>query len=392
MHLRLPDEVSPILKNVQSLLLRAVSRTERAVSPAAPPLSDLRNFLFLEHSLALGTAIHGTPLVGVLKAVLPDARVVAAASGSGLGVLKNNPALERLVSMPSPLTDLRGAVRVLRSTPLFAGEPFAVLQSTGNLRTRVAAAAALGGGRIRVGFSVHPELVRAPLTFDGELSQIANNLRLVTALGHGQRLAEVLSASPSLAEPAVFPDSDDYAHVRELLQAEHWDVASPVAVLITQTSATQRKGWRPERFRRAAEMLGREYGASLVFGGTASEAQAIDELRRGLKVRSVNLAGRTSLLQMAALFGIADVALTLDTGPMHLARAMQTPTVIIAPAWSPPVEWLPVDNARARILKNLTLPTAPADYIIDEVSVDDVEEALRELLTRFPPRHTAMQG
>jgi hypothetical protein len=56
--------------------------------------------------------------------------------------------------------------------------------------------------------------------------------------------------------------------------------------------------------------------------------------------------------------------------------------VIIAPAWSPPIEWLPVDNDRFRIFKNADMPSAPPDYIIDEVSVAEVTGALEELLSR----------
>jgi hypothetical protein len=37
-----------------------------------------------------------------------------------------------------------------------------------------------------------------------------------------------------------------------------------------------------------------------------------------------------------------------------------------------------------RILKNADMPSAPADYIIDEVSVAEVTSALNELLTRYP--------
>lgn len=51
-----------------------------------------------------------------------------------------------------------------------------------------------------------------------------------------------------------------------------------------------------------------------------------------------------------------------------------------------PVEWLPLDNPRARILKNLDLPAPTPDYIIDEVSVAEVESSLRELLHLYPPR------
>jgi hypothetical protein len=61
------------------------------------------------------------------------------------------------------------------------------------------------------------------------------------------------------------------------------------------------------------------------------------------------------------------------------------PMAIIAPGWSPPLEWLPLNNPRYRILKNADMVVCPPDYVIDEVSVDEVTGALRGLLQEFPP-------
>ncbi len=83
---------------------------------------------------------------------------------------------------------------------------------------------------------------------------------------------------------------------------------------------------------------------------------------------------------------LCHVGLTLDTGPLHIARAVGLPMVIIAPAWSPPIEWLPVGDPRFRILKNADMPSAPPDYIIDEVTVDEVKEALTSLIACYPMR------
>jgi hypothetical protein len=60
--------------------------------------------------------------------------------------------------------------------------------------------------------------------------------------------------------------------------------------------------------------------------------------------------------------------------------------VIIAPAWSPPIEWLPIGDDRFRILKNADMAAAPVNYIIDEVGVDEVTGGLEDLLTRYPRR------
>jgi ADP-heptose:LPS heptosyltransferase len=150
---------------------------------------------------------------------------------------------------------------------------------------------------------------------------------------------------------------------------------------------TQRKSWRAERFRAAAEFLATRYGAHILFVGTAGESEAIEELRGHLTIPSTSVAGRTTLSQLAALMSLSTVGLTLDTGPMHLGRAAGLPMVIIAPAWSPPNEWLPLGNDKFRIFKNADMASATPDYIIDEVSVSEVTSALADLLTQYPLRH-----
>ncbi|HEV2708651.1 MAG TPA: glycosyltransferase family 9 protein [Edaphobacter sp.] len=340
-------------------------------------LREIRNFLLLQYPSALGTAIHATPLVPALRHAVPGCRIVVAASGFSLDVFRGNPGVDQLIETPNPLKDLSGSVRALRRELPFDGTAFATLTPTGNERTRIATQALLSGASIRVGFTVVPGLYRRPLFFDRSLSQIANNLRIVEALGH----------TSAHFEPEIFYRPEDLAFARETLA--HADVQSgqPVAIFVTQTSVTQRKSWRAERFRAAAEFLTARYGAHIVFVGTTAESAAIEELRGSLSFPSTSVAGRTTLPQLAALMSLATVGLTLDTGPMHLGRAVGLPMVIIAPAWSPPIEWLPLGNDRFRILKNADMAAPPpADYIIDEVSVDEVTSALAELLKLYPNR------
>jgi ADP-heptose:LPS heptosyltransferase len=346
----------------------------------------VRNFLLLQHQFAVGTAIHATPVFSTLRAALPGARIAVAASGPALQILQHNPHINHLMETPNPNRDLAGAVLALLERRPFHGEPFAALQTTGNERSAMTFAAMLSGGHTRVGFTTLPQLTTLPLAFDSSISQITNNLRLIAAIGHGESMASALAARPDLAEPQICFSAEHTATARALLQQQGIDESRPIAIFVTQTYIAQRKSWHSERFCSIATMLHRHFGMQIVFVGTDQEAAAIDELRSGLDFATVNIAGHTSLLELAALMSLADIALTLDTGPLHIARAVRLPMVIIAPAWSPPVEWLPLSNPRARILKNASLTTATDNYVIDEVSVKEVEQNLRELLEIYPPR------
>jgi len=343
------------------------------------PLDEVRSFLLLQHPSALGTAIHATPLIPALRHAVPACRIAVAASGFALEILRNHPGIDYLIETPSPLKDLRGASRTLRAQLPFRREPFVTITSTGNERTLVAAQAVLSGASTRVGFTVVPQLYRIPLSFDRNCSQIANNLRILKALEH----------TTVHFEPEIHFSEADLETAKATLRAAGVVEGQMVAVFVTQTSPTQRKGWRPERFRAAALHLNHKYGAHILFVGTATEAAAIDSLRAGLPFATTSVAGKTTITGLAALMSLTTVGLTLDTGPLHIGRSVGLPMAIIAPAWSPPMEWLPLGDDRFRILKNADMPEAPEGYVIDEVSVDEAVAALDDLLARSPrvPAH-----
>lgn len=336
-------------------------------------LHQVSNFIVFQHATALGTVIHATPLFSALRQAVPSARIAAVASGFSLDALKNNPYIDTLIETPSPLKDLKSSVRSLRRQFPFRNSEFVSLFPSGNERTMVTLQALFSGASTRVGFAVERDLFRVPLAFDPTISQIANNLNIVKALGH----------TPTPFEPRIFFTEEDTSAVVELLGRSGVDISLPLAVFVTQTSVTQRKSWRSERFREVAVYLKERYRANIVFIGTAAESSAIDHLRSELPFATTNVAGKTNLAQLTALMNLATVGLTLDTGPLHIGRAAGLPMVIVAPAWSPPIEWLPVNNEQYRILKNADMPAAPPDYIIDEVSVAEVLSALDDLLSRF---------
>jgi ADP-heptose:LPS heptosyltransferase len=100
------------------------------------------------------------------------------------------------------------------------------------------------------------------------------------------------------------------------------------------------KRWPVEKFAVVAAKAARMYGCSIVLVGSGNEAIAAAQfehlLRRVMSDAPVlNLAGRTNLKQLAAVLERADVMLTNDSGPMHLAAGLGTPIVGIFTCTSP---------------------------------------------------------
>ena len=357
-------------ETIRHASLGALALARRVVDGHTSDLRRIRQFVLLQHAPALGSVVHATPLVSALCAAVPDADIIVCASGFARELFRGNPAVDRLVEVPDPTRELGAATRALRRALPRQGD-YATLTTVGNERSAIGLAATLAGARNLVGFTLVPELFREAFTFDPGRSQIANNLQLVHALGH----------PCGHFEPEVFFAVEDLEYVRGLLR--RFDKPGrPLAVLVTQTSVTQRKGWRAERFVEVARMLRERHGMNLVLVGAGSEREGVARLADQIGDGARSVAGETSLPQLAALLSLCKVGVTLDTGTMHIGRAVGLPMVIIAPAWSPPLEWLPLDDARFVILKNRDMASTdvPADYVIDEVSVEEVISGLERLL------------
>lgn len=100
----------------------------------------------------------------------------------------------------------------------------------------------------------------------------------------------------------------------------------PWAILHPGATAASRR-YPPEMFAEAMAILAREHGWRFVVTGDASERPLAAEIIDRAGVPADNLAGGLSLAELAALIEAAPVLVTNNTGPAHIAAAVQTPVV-----------------------------------------------------------------
>ncbi|WP_031495310.1 glycosyltransferase family 9 protein [Bryobacter aggregatus] len=92
------------------------------------------------------------------------------------------------------------------------------------------------------------------------------------------------------------------------------------------------KRWFPERFAEAAALVALERGASVALFGSANEQDIVGVVERELTARGiavVNYAGRTGLREFIELCAGCELMLTNDSGAMHVAYAVGTPSVTV---------------------------------------------------------------
>lgn len=127
----------------------------------------------------------------------------------------------------------------------------------------------------------------------------------------------------------------------EITEAERAAAASLLSGLPRPWIAVQpgarweTKRWPTASFAATTQTAVDRFGGSAIILGGKDELATAEETADRLRAPVRLLAGRTSLRSLAAILEQCDVLLTNDTGPMHLAAAVGTPTTAIFTCTSP---------------------------------------------------------
>ncbi len=112
--------------------------------------------------------------------------------------------------------------------------------------------------------------------------------------------------------------------------------AAPV-LMISPCSSHERRNWRNEHYARVADHAVSEMGMQVVLiGGPGElETRAGGEIESSMKNPCINLIGKDTLEQSKALLSRADLVISPDSGPAHIASALGTPVIgLYAATWS----------------------------------------------------------
>jgi ADP-heptose:LPS heptosyltransferase len=200
----------------------------------------------------------------------------------------------------------------------------------------------------------------------GERHEVEYNLDLIRALGLPVSVPEVVLSLVA---------SED-ATVLQLLEA-HGITRDRHFVVIHPWASHARKEWPLERAQALAGQITQRLGWGVAIIGGAESRGRLDAARWDAG-RIVDLVGRLSLTQLAALLARARVAVSTDSGPMHLAAAVGTPTVALFGTSDPatgPRRWGPWGAGHTVIWK----PSMEAIGVPDVLRALEQQRSMRRL-------------
>ena len=272
---------------------RAVRR-----EPDSPMALPDRPKILLLQLQQVGDSMAVSPLLRALHQRYPDMMLDVLASPAAKAVHRKSPHVHAMLT----------AARGVRYD--------CVLACVNQVSFRYAMIAALTGARRRLGFDVDGAgfLFTRRMSIPPGMNVLKANMLLAAAL-------DADATNP--VEEFWFDDADREA-------AAHLVPQQPY-VVIHPGSNWQSKTWYADRWAAVADAL-----APLVpvFVGTAAEAPLVEQIGRG-----ISLVGKTDLCQLGAVMERAELCITTDSGPRHIAGALGRPLVTVMSSLDQPYRW-----------------------------------------------------
>lgn len=257
---------------------------------------------------ALGDVTHVVPLVRTLQAAWANVRISWVIGKGEHRLLEGLPGVEFLeYDKKSGLVGMRALRKRLR------GRRFdALLQMQVAARANVLSA--FIPARRRIGYD---------RSRSKDLHGLFVNERIVDRPG-----IHVLDAIGSFCEPLglkqtqVTWDLPVPDAAREWARAQ-WPQDDAPTLLVSPCSSHVLRNWRPERYAAVADHAAARGWRVVMCGGRSQlERETTDAILAAMHSPALDLVGKDTLKQLPALLERADLVLTPDSGPMHIANAM----------------------------------------------------------------------
>lgn len=287
--------------------------------------TSLRSICLLRLS-ALGDVTHVLPLLRTLRQAWPEVAVTWVIGKGEQKLLDGLPGVEFLVyDKKSGLAGMRALKRELR------GRRFDAL-----LQMQVAARANLLSAFLPATRRIGYDRSRSK-----DLHGLFVNERIPDRPG-----IHVLDAIGSFCEPLGLRQTDVVWDMPVPEEARAWaraqwpDDGTPT-LAISPCSSHALRNWRSERYAAVAEHArSRGWRVALLGGRSALERETTDAVLAAMRPSShaddvLDLVGKDTLKQLPALLERADLLMTPDSGPMHIANAMGTKVLGLHAASNP---------------------------------------------------------
>jgi heptosyltransferase-2 len=328
----------------------------------------------------IGDVVLSTPVIKALRDEFPQSYIAMMTAPGAKEIVEGNPYLDQVI-----IYDKDGKHKSWMRSIKFArnlkkkGFDLAVILHPSN---RVHLVTFLAGIHKRIGYSRKMGfLLTDRFIHDkqrGEKHESEYNLGLLKALGINTKAEEL--HIPIKPEAEIWTDKffkESGISDNDRLLAIHPGASCPSKI------------WPAERFVQVADKLAKAHGFKVLVVAGPKDLAKTEEAIRNMHIPAINLAGKTSIAQLASVLRRCKLFISNDSGPVHIASAVGTPVISIfgrKQAGLSPKRWGPLGTKDKFLHKDVGCIECLAHNCVrgfaclKAISVDDVVRAAEEIL------------
>lgn len=271
----------------------------------------------------LGDLVMATPTIADLRNRFPEAKITAMCQSNVAPLLINDPSLNEIESYKRP------------SGWIHRIEPFDMIQEIrrneydlGILFTHSFSSAWWfwrGHIKNRVGFACNLRSWMLTKAVPFPPNKATQHLVLTY-----KELLKPLGIPISNTPPRLYISTEERKTAKELLKLSGVPETAFILGINPGAAYGSAKCWLPERFIEVSKKMLKRENLFILYFGDAAGAPLVESICEKLpSERVINFAGRTSLREFMALINCCNLLLTNDSGPMHIAAALNVPLVAL---------------------------------------------------------------
>ena len=253
----------------------------------------------------LGDVILATPVISELKRIFPGAEIDVLVRKGNESLLANNPHLRKTFTLDKTEGKYKSIFRLIKQ---FKKEKYDLAINLHRFGSS-GIITAFSGAKKKYGFKKNPFSFLFTKKFDHLIGngqhEVERNLSIIAEFG-----------AVTIRRPELFPSEEDFSIVTQIIQEPFYCMA-PASVWFTKQLPKEK--W--------VELIDHynQLGTVYILGGKGDHLFCEEIISQTTAKTSINLAGQLNLLESAALMSKATRNFVNDSGPLHIASAMNAP-------------------------------------------------------------------
>jgi len=341
----------------------------------------------------IGDVLAITPALNVLRKKFPESSITVVVAPWAQDILAGNPDVDSVLVYGTPwferskkakfsLSETIKLIKLLRLNDFDMG-----LDLRGDIRNIFFMRLGRVKKRIGYAFSAGGFLLTDIIPFDvkrrQDRHQIEHNINFVSQIKEGKPY------QGSEAALRLFLSEEDIRYADKIFN-NNSITAEDFLIAIHPGAGTATKRWPPERFSLLIEGILKKYKVKIILIGSAADKSSL-KLPDAEK-NFIDLTGKTSIKQLAAILRRCNLFIGGDSGVMHVAEAQNVPIIAIWGGQNKPSHWRPLADTAIIIHKEVScspcgLVECKTIKCLKNISVDDVLEAVEKHIIKSHSRY-----